>query len=112
MKKDFGLVFLLHFLLIVIAWTSPLWVDWELLLVGIFLLSLQYLILGGCYLTFLEAGKDPDMTFYYYYLSKEYPNLNKKKVKAFVRYILPVLLFAIAYLIQEQLGWIPLINIF
>lgn len=112
MKKDFGIIFWLHLILIIAAWTSPLWVDWQLILLGIVALSIQYVVIGGCYLTFKESGKDRDMTFYYYYLSKKYHRLNKRRVKIFIRYILPVLLLAIAYLIQEKLGLGTLINIF
>jgi hypothetical protein len=100
MKKDFGIIFWIHLLLIIAVWTSPFWVDWRIMLVVIVLLNLQFLILGGCYLTFLETGKDRDMTFYYYYLSKFFPHLNKKKTKIFIRYILPFLLLGIALIYQ------------
>jgi hypothetical protein len=111
MKKDFSIIFWLHLLFILIAWTSPLWFDWKLIVIGVIILALQYLIIGGCYLTFLEAGKDLDETFYHYHLSKTFPKLNKKKVKIFVRYILPILIIVIAYIIQNYLGYKPLINV-
>ena len=111
MKRDFGFVFWSHLILIILAWLSPLWIDWRLIFIGILLLSIQYTILGGCYLTFLETGKDKDMTFYFYHLSKFFPSLNKRKTKLFIRYVLPAILLVIAYVLQVFYGWTPLLKL-
>ena len=91
-------------------WLSPLWLSWIWILFGILVLHLYWWIFRGCHLTKIEAGDGEDNTFYHYYLSKKFPNLNKRKVKIWVRYIIPVLLLAVAYLIQENSHWKPLIQ--
>jgi hypothetical protein len=111
MKKDFGIIFWIHLVLVIAVWMSPLWADWKLISIGVILFSLQYLIMGGCYLTFLETGEYKDATFYYHYLSRVFPKLNKRQTKIFVTYILPVILLIIAYVIQTKFGWIPLIGL-
>lgn len=102
MKKDFGLVFWLHLALIIIAWSSPLWLSWKLILVGVIALHVQWLLLDGCYLTQLETGKDGEGTFYHHYLSKLYPRLSKRGVMVAVRYVLPILILGIAFIIQTR----------
>lgn len=111
MRKDFSFVFWLHLVLIITAWMSPFWADWRLILIGVILLSIQYLIIGGCYLTFLETGKDHKMTFYYYYLSKIFPTISKNKTHFFIRYCSPILILIVAYLLQVQFGWEPYLRL-
>jgi hypothetical protein len=108
-NKDFGVIFWVHFTLIVLIWLSPLWLSWDMMLIGILAIHLYWWIFEGCHLTHLEAGKDKDNTFYHYYLSKRFPRLNKRRVKIWVRYIIPVLLLALAYLLQETYNLKPLL---
>ena len=102
MNKKFNLIFWVHLLLILFALSSPFWFGWKFILIGMILLNVQYLSFGGCYLTFLETGKDKHQTFYYHHLSKIFPTLNKKKTWIFVRFFLPVIIFLAAYLLQEK----------
>ncbi len=102
MKKDFGLVFWLHLILIIASWSSPFWLSWKLILVGIIVLHIQWLVLDGCYLTQLETGKDEEGTFYHHYLSKLYPRLSKKGVKVVVRYVIPLIILIIAVIVQTD----------
>jgi len=111
MVKDFGLVFWLHLFLIVLVWISPLWADWVFILFGIITLHIYWFIFQGCHLTKLEAGEDKDNTFYYYYLSKYFSKLNKKRVKTIVRWILPIVILLTAYYIQEFAGLIPYLDL-
>lgn len=73
-------------------------------------LNIQWFMLGGCFLTFLETGKEKGMTFEYYYLSRIWPDLDKRKVKVVSFYILPGLLMIITYVVQIWLGWKPLVR--
>jgi hypothetical protein len=101
MKKSFGAIFWVHLALIVVALSSPFWLSWKFIFLGIVLLQLQWVILDGCYLTQLEAGKDEDVTFWYLYLVKVFPKLNKRRVKVTVRYFIPILLLVVAFLLQK-----------
>lgn len=107
-----AVVFVVHLLLITLAWLSPLWVDWKLILFGVCLLSLQYVIVGGCLLTFIETGKDTYQTFYYHHLVKFFPTLNKRYVFYVVRYLVPLCLVLLGWLLQEQYGVIPWVSFF
>jgi len=100
MNKEFGAIFWIHLFLIVVSLSTPFWLDWKFILIGIVILQLQWLILDGCYLTFLETGRNKDITFWYLYLSKIWPNLNMRKTKLIVRYLIPVLVLITAYLLQ------------
>lgn len=110
MKKDFGIVFWIHLFLIAIIWLSPLWADWKLILIGIIALHIYWAVFRGCHLTKIEAGDDIDNTFYYYYLSKHIANLDKRKTKFFVRYVIPLIILALAYFLQEFYQWPPFYN--
>lgn len=109
--KFFGPVFWIHLTFLLLAASSPFWLDWRLILLALILLHLQWIVLGGCYLTFWEAGRDPNMTFEYYYLRRIWPKLNKKKMKMIDRYIIPTLLVAFAFFLQTHLNFEPALKI-
>jgi|SRR3989344_3181789 len=110
MNKNFGVVFWVHLVLIIFLWLSPLWADWILIVTGIIALHLYWRIFKGCHLTKLEVGNDEDNTFYFFYLSKYLPDLQKKVVKLWVRYYIPIILILIAYIIQEVYFYTPVIS--
>ncbi len=107
-RNDFGPWFWVHVCLLVIAYASPFFVDWKIVLLAIILLQLQYSFVGGCIVNHREFGKGYDDTFYGHYLSKIFPQINKWRVKFVVRYVVPVLLLSAAYMYQVQLGNMPL----
>jgi hypothetical protein len=104
------MVFWIHLILIIILWLSPLWADWILILIGIISLHIYWAIFQGCHLTKMETGKDKDMTFYYHHLSRYFPSLEKRKVKMVVRVLIPATLLLIALILQEVLGWKPVLG--
>lgn len=111
MKKEFGLIFWIHLILIILSYSSFLYLDWKLIVLGIVLLQIYYIFRGGCDLTFREFGNDKDTTFVWYYLRKLFPNLNQHKTKIFVRYVFPILLIVISFYTQKILNYSPIINI-
>src|SRR5574340_1179463 len=111
MKKDFGIVFWIHLFFIILAYSSPLWLDWRVITAGIIILQIQFIVIEGCILTQMEAGKDRDMTFGYYYLSKIFPKLNKVKTKFFIRYIISVTIFLTAFILQYYFHYQPAIKL-
>jgi hypothetical protein len=110
-KKDFGPIFWLHSFLELLEWFSFLLIDWQILLALLVLLQIQYSILGGCILAQAELGKDKNYTFTWYYLVKIFPSLDPKKTTWVLRYIIPLLVLALAIYIQTFLGYRPVLNL-
>lgn len=110
MKRDFGIIFYIHLFFIILAYSSPFWLDWRVITAGIILLQIQFLVIEGCVLTQLEAGKDKDMTFGYYYLSKFFPSINKIKTKFFIRYVISAAIFLTALLLQYYFNYQPVLK--
>ncbi len=111
MKKDFGIIFYLHLFFIILAYSSPLWLDWRVITLGIIILQIQFIVFEGCILTQIEAGKDKDMTFGYYYLSKAFPSLNKIKTKFFIRYVISAVIFLTAFILQYYMHYQPIFQL-
>lgn len=105
MKKV--LVICFHFLLELLAWTSFLWVHWKY----IALLSLLHICLletcDGCFLSHyqFQDKKDRNTSFYEWCLEKiGIKNYNRKKLRIFMRYYLPVLFVLLGILFQDVFG--------
>lgn len=109
--RPFGVIFWLHLIFIVAAITSPLWLDWKMVLVGFVLLNIQWLVIGGCFLSFLETGWGKDNSFWHHYLSRIWPRLDKRMVKTITQFVLPPAVIIVAYLIQAKFSWQPLLQI-
>lgn len=110
-KKEFGILFWIHLLLLVPAYFSPLFVDWKIIVLGAVVLQIQYWVLKGCILTHMEMGKDENKTFTWHYLQKIFPSLNPQKTKFVVRYVVPLFLVAAGILLQGVFGLKPLVRV-
>lgn len=100
-KNDFGLLFWVHLSVLVVIYSSPFWLSWKWIVVGIAIWYIQILFYGNCFLTNVEFGKsDRGASFHGYYLAKLGIRPNPKKLSFFITYILPWSLFAVAYLRQ------------
>jgi len=111
-KKEFGLIFWIHLFLIIFSYLSFLYIDWKIIVLVVLLLQIYYLLRGGCDLTFSEFGNDKNITFVWYYLSKLFPNLNQKTTKIFIRYVLPIFLILVSFLLQKIFDYTPLIKFY
>lgn len=111
MKKEFGFYFWVHLALIIPAYLSPFLINWKLIILGVLILQIQYWIIGGCFLTHLEMGKDKNEIFLWYYLRKIYPNLESETAKFIVRVVLPIILVFIGFVLQVGLKFKPLLQI-
>ena len=109
--KDFGLLFWLHLVLIILAYSSFAWLDWRIIIGAVVLLQLYYVFRGGCDFTFWEFGDDKDTTFLWYYLRKIFPNLDQKKTKFFVRIVVPVLIILTALISQTVFSYHPYLSL-
>lgn len=92
-KSDFGLIFWIHLVLIVFAYVSPFLVPWQWIILGVLALLVQQIVLRGCILTRVQFGKDPEMTFYYRYLTLLGFKVNKKRLKFLMAWVMPVIVF-------------------
>lgn len=110
-NKDFGPIFWLHTILELLEWSSFLLIDWQILLILLVLLQIQYSVLGGCILAQAEFGKDKNHTFTWYYLVKIFPNLDPKMTTLVLRYVIPLLVLALAIYIQAYAGYIPVLHL-
>ena len=109
--SDFGIVFLLHFSLILLFWLLPFLFNWKLVIVGCIIYYINTKIEKLCILTKVQLNtNDEEESVYHYYLEKYFKlNIDKKKVKFFVRWILPVCIFLFSLFWQLILGVKPLI---
>ena len=108
-KTDFGFIFWVHLFLILIAYLSPLLFRWQLILIGVIVLFLQWIFFQGCILTHAQFGKDKYMTFYYKYLTLMGISVDKKKLKFLMTWIMPFLVLFVALTLQYYLSFNPLI---
>jgi hypothetical protein len=103
--KEFGLIFWLHLLTIILIWSSPFLVDWKLIALFILLYYLQLIAVGNCILTWKQFGAGKrQITFYYYYLSKLGLKLNVDRVRFVADYLLPWIILAMALFWQQVWG--------
>ncbi len=109
MKKEFGIFFWIHILVLIPAYLSPIFFDWKIIIIGVIALQIQYWVIGGCIITHLEMGKGENKVFIWYYLRKIIPNLDPKKTKFVIRVIVPISLVIIALILQVQFDFKPLI---
>lgn len=109
MKNQFGIYFWLHGLAVLIAWFSPIILDWKIIIGIAIILQIQYLIINGCFMTYSEFGKgDKDITFVWYYLNK-LVKLDKRKFKIFNLYIVPAIVIIVALILQIRFSFKPLL---
>lgn len=112
---DFGLVFWTHFLIILLFWLLPFLVNWVLVLASSILYyandSFWAYFIGLCPLTAAQFNtKNPEDTFYHYYLTKYFGmRLRKKSVDIFASWAVPIIVFLMAVLWQFILGIRPLL---
>lgn len=95
-STDFGPLFWLHIVLIIGILTTPFFVDWRLILVGIALLQLQYWFFKGCVLSNKELGQG-NGGFWFYYLKKVLPKITVRSVDIFTELVLPGIVLGIAF---------------
>lgn len=103
-----GFVIAFHALLILAAYSSPFWLDWKLLACGIGVYWLQLLIFKHCVLSTAQFG-DKETTFHEWYLAKLGFHPDHATFKRLLNLWAPLLLIALAVLIQVVLKLEPLI---
>ena len=98
-----------HISVILLAYSSPFWLDWRLLVLGIALYYLQIFIFGGCGLS-LAQFKGEKKSFHQWYLEKLGFRPDPARLSFFLDRILPFILLGIALTYQLILGYRPFIT--
>jgi len=110
LHSDFGLYFWIHFILILLAYSSWFLFSWWLVVLGSIVLWIQYWIFEGCILTKLHLGKaEGEFAFVAYYFEKINLRFDRKKLTFFIRHIVPFAFIFLAISWQLILKNNPLI---
>ncbi|MEK6892689.1 MAG: hypothetical protein AABX07_00635 [Nanoarchaeota archaeon] len=105
-RKDFGMVFWMHLVLVLIYYLTPFLFSWKIVILIALFILLQYKFLGDCFLTNLEFQQE-DKTFFEHYLNKIGISISKKNIDFIAKYIVPFVLPAIAIIWQVLLRHAP-----
>jgi len=92
----------IHLILIALVVSSPVWLDWRLILLGIIIYYIQIIVFGGCLLSQWQF-KNKEERFWGYYIKKLGFTVDKKKLDIFLDYVLPGLILGIAIVVQVLL---------
>jgi len=93
-----------HTLLILLAWTSPFWLDWKIILICLVLYFLQIFIFKSCVLTNFQfeskVTKKSEMTMYTFWAETFGFKPDRKRLKFVSSYIMPLIILIITILWQ------------
>ena len=97
------LALLLHFAIIIAAYSSPFIVDWKVILLGAIVYYPISNYLKYCPLTKYQFGNTKH-SFNWYYLSKVGINIKEETLNKYLMYVMPLVVIAIAMYWQIILG--------
>lgn len=105
----------LHLIIIIITYTSPLWLDWKLIGLGVALYWIQIRVFKACVISIAQYG-DTETSFVATYLNQFLKLFNKElkvdDIRFFLDWILPISFFILAVILQVYTGLIPLVSIY
>lgn len=98
------ILIVLHLILVVVAYTAWLWVDYRILLVVAALHLIMLELLHGCPLSHMQFPEDKNKRFYEWWLGKLGIDVTssvarRRRIRIVMQYIVPVVLVLIA------VGW-------
>lgn len=99
-KHDFGVIFWIHLILIILVYASPFLFNFYIIVFLVLLYYLQIIIFNGCILTEKQFGKIEYMTFYYLYLTKIGFKVNKKFLYFLMRWIMPLIILSVSLFLR------------
>jgi len=112
MKKK--LIIVLHLLFIIVAYTSPFWLDWRLVIIGAVLYWVQLMVFKACILSIAEYG-NTETSFVAVNVNKLLSKVIGKeiainKIKVVLDW-LPLFFVIAAYILQNYLNVTPLLKL-
>lgn len=106
-----NVIAIIHLIIIIFAYTSPFWLDYKIIAIGVIIYWLQVIIFKGCILTKEQFGVTKEI-FVIYYIEKLLDiNIPRKQAKFFMDVILPVFILLFSVFIQTMLKVVPFIEI-
>jgi hypothetical protein len=113
-KNDFGLLFWVHLLVILIYISTPFWLGWQWVLLLVALFYLQNKLFKNCVLTNAQLKDREDVdeserSFYTYYFQKAGLKVNPRWVKKYFAYTLLWVFFIVSIFWQMDLAREPLL---
>jgi len=111
-KNDFGLLFWIHLLVILLYVSTPIWLGWQWIILLVILFYLQNLLFKNCLLTKAQLDNRGDVdeserSFYAYYFKKAGLRVNARWVKKYFAYSLLWTVFIISFIWQLVLDKAP-----
>lgn len=100
----------LHVLLILLAYSSPLWLDWRFISIGVGVYYLQLLVFGWCVLS-LKQFHGQKQTFHGWYLAKIGVQPDPKQLRFILNYVIPPTLALVGFGAQTMLSLKPLVRV-
>ena len=101
MRHELGFYFWIHLIVILFMWTSPLFLNWKIILALIVLYYIQLYVYGDYILIKKQfKHKSRDMTIYIQILENFNFNVNRKKMVFLSDYVFPWIILGIAILRQ------------
>jgi len=99
--KEFKYYFylILHIVILALWYTSPLYLDWRIVIGTVVLYHIQTYFAKGCILTQGQFGKNNE-GFYYHYLLKFGFHPNKERLNFILDYFIPSMMIVIAITLQ------------
>lgn len=105
-KHDFFAI--MHSLVILLAWSSPFWLDWKIILGCLIIFNLQIIFFRSCVITNLQFKKNikerSDMTMYTYWIERFGGKINREKMKFISSYVMPNIILLLTILWQILLN--------
>lgn len=100
----------LHAILIIAAYTSPFWLDFRYIMAAVVLYWLQLAVFQHCVLSTAQFG-DKETTFHEWYLAKIGIRPAHRTFKYILNVWVPIVLLALALVLQIALHVRPLVAI-
>lgn len=105
---EINTVFIVHFILVIIAWLGPFVFPWYLMVLGYSVVLGQFFYYKRCLMNGAHGLDDSgDHTFYSHLFEKMGLYVNRKKLKDFVRGYLYIILAIFTLILQLGIGFKP-----
>ena len=105
---DINSIFIIHFILVIIAWVGPFVFPWYLMVLGYGLVVGQFFYYKRCLMNKSHGLDDSEEhTFYSHLFERIGLKPNRRKLKSFVRGYLYIILAVFTLFLQLGLGFQP-----
>lgn len=109
-------IIVVHLLLVLLAYTAWIWLDWRILAIVALAHILMLEVLKGCPLSHVQFPEDKNKRFYEWWMGKLGVDVvsNAKRrhsVRVFMQFGLPLLIVAAAVFLQIVLDMRPLVSL-